>query len=117
MSPQGNLSHRVHTCAVFLLFLAAVVWLALAPVAVIAAPADRAAALDDQVLNTGVAIVSAQGAPMELRLSNLNFADQLLSGSGDEARVGFRLPASWPVAAGAALRMHFAATVIGWEAT
>jgi hypothetical protein len=93
-----------------------ILWLAFAPVSVMAAPADRAAVPDGRAVQTDLALASAQRAPMELRLSDLNFADQLLSGSGDEARVSFGLPASWRLAAGATLRLHFAATVLGWQA-
>src|SRR5262245_13673004 len=116
MSPQDNLSHRLHACALFILLLP-VLWLALAPAAAMAAPAERAAVPADRAIQTGVAGVSIQGAPAEIRLSDLYFVDQLLNKSGDEARVAFGLPASWRIAAGAALRLHFTTTLIGWEAT
>jgi Bacterial cellulose synthase subunit len=117
MSPQGKPAHRTHVCVAFPMLLAAIIWLAFVPVAVTAAPADRVAMLDNRPVRAQATITPLQGAPGELWLSKLNFTDQQLSGSGDEAHVNFGLPASWRLAPGAALRMHFAATVIGWDTT
>lgn len=115
MSSQGKPAHHTYARTAFPMLLAAIVWLAFVPVAVMAAPADRAATFDNRPARANATITPLQGAPGELRLSELNFTDQQLSGSGDEAHVNFGLPASWHLAAGAALRMHFAATVIGWD--
>ncbi len=58
----------------------------------------------------------AQGTPVDLRLADLNFTSQLLDGSINTTSVNFGLPASWRLEGGAQLQLHFAATVIGWEA-